>query len=78
MDAIPIDKAGRVVIPKEIRDEYNLQAGDALEISSDGQTITLKPRRASAPLRKERGIWVYQGTDLTAAETEALVDEARG
>jgi len=77
MNTITVDGAGRVVIPKEIREELHLEAGTSLEIVSDGRDITLRPQHASAPLRKERGVWVYHGSKLTASEAEALLDEAR-
>ena len=40
---VPIDKAGRVVIPKWVRDGVNLQAGDELKISLEGLRIRLEP-----------------------------------
>ncbi|HUL16387.1 MAG TPA: AbrB/MazE/SpoVT family DNA-binding domain-containing protein [Terriglobales bacterium] len=58
---ISVDKAGRVVLPKPVRDRLRLAAGDELELESEGERITLRPVRAKALLRKECGIWVYQG-----------------
>jgi AbrB family looped-hinge helix DNA binding protein len=40
---LTIDKAGRVVIPKPLREELHLEAGDALEMESAGEQITLRP-----------------------------------
>jgi AbrB family looped-hinge helix DNA binding protein len=75
---ITIDKAGRVVLPKSLRDELQLQAGDELELESEAQQVTLRPVRQAAPLRKERGVWVFHGsTKLSAAHAEQLVHESR-
>ncbi len=65
-----IDEAGRVVIPKPLREEWHLEAGDALELESAGEQITLRPVRGTAPLRKEHGVWVvYSGEPLPGSAT---------
>lgn len=75
---LTLDKAGRVVLPKPLRDELELAAGDILELESRGEQITLRPVRGSAPLRKERGIWVYRtGQPLAAATTDRTLREIR-
>jgi len=75
---VVIDRAGRVVIPKPLRDELRLEAGDTLELESEGERVTLRPVRSSAPLRKERGVWVFgTGEPLSAAETNAATKEIR-
>jgi len=74
---VTIDKAGRVVIPKFVRDQLRLEPGDSLELDSDGRAITLRPQRSATPLRKERGVWVHCGAPLTVAETQTLIDDAR-
>jgi len=51
-----IDKAGRVVIPKPLREELRLEPGDALEIATAGERITLRPVRGTGPLTKEHGV----------------------
>ncbi len=75
---LTLDKAGRVVLPKPLRDELELAAGDVLELESRGEQITLRPVRGNAPLRKERGVWVYRtGRPLTAATTGETLRQIR-
>jgi AbrB family looped-hinge helix DNA binding protein len=75
---VTLDSGGRVVIPKSLRDELRLAAGDALTLVSDGETITLRPVRSSSPLRKERGIWVFHtGRQLSVEETERALEALR-
>jgi AbrB family looped-hinge helix DNA binding protein len=75
---VTIDKAGRVVLPKLLRDELRLSPGDTLDLSVDGEQVTLRPRRATPPLQKERGVWVFRtGEPLTAAETRETLRGTR-
>jgi len=75
---LTLDKAGRVVLPKPLRDELELAAGDTLELESRGEQIVLRPLRGSAPLQKERGVWVYRtGRPLTAATTDQTLRQIR-
>lgn len=73
-----IDKAGRVVIPKHLREELHLEVGDALEIESDGEQITLRPVRGTSPLTKEHGVWVFHaGQPLPASATVGMLKQIR-
>ena len=75
---VTLDKAGRVVIPKRLRDALRLTPGDSLTLESDGNEVTLRPVRSGAALRKERGIWVFRGgAKLTAAETDRALQDSR-
>lgn len=55
-----IDKAGRVVLPKPLRDALHLSPGDHLQVESSEEEITLRPIRETLPLQKEHGFWVYR------------------
>lgn len=37
----PVDQLGRIVIPKELRRVLEIEAGDLIDISQDGETILL-------------------------------------
>jgi AbrB family looped-hinge helix DNA binding protein len=75
---VTIDKAGRIVIPKEIRDELRLEAGDSLALESEGERLTLRPLHAGMPLHQERGVWVFHGSQpLSLEEANKLVSETR-
>jgi AbrB family looped-hinge helix DNA binding protein len=75
---VTIDKAGRVVIPKEVRTELRLEAGDSLALESEGERVTLRPVHGGTPLQKERGVWVFRGgKPLLLDEANQLVREAR-
>ena len=73
-----IDKAGRVVLPKTLRDELHLASGDTLDLTVEGERVTLCPRRIVPPLQKERGVWVFRiGEPLIAAETRETLRSIR-
>jgi len=55
---LTIDSAGQVIIPELLRNELDLQPGDALELDSAGDQITLRPLRSADRLVKEHGVWV--------------------
>jgi len=75
---LTMDKAGRIVIPKPLRQELRLEPGDALEIETSGEQITLRPVRGTGPLAKEQGVWVFRtGQPLSAAATDEVIQQLR-
>ncbi len=75
---LTLDKSGRIVLPKPLRDELNLCPGDSLEIATSGEQITLNPVRAILPLQKERGVWVFRtGETLPSSATEETLRQVR-
>lgn len=73
---VRLDQAGRVVLPKKLRDELHLYPGDTLDLTVQGDEVTLRPRRSSSPLQKKQGVWVFStGKPMASDETaEALRD----
>lgn len=75
---LTLDKAGRIVLPKPLRDELRLEAGDTLEVQSSSDEITLRPTRGHAQLRKKHGVWVYRsGEPLKQADVDKTIQEVR-
>jgi AbrB family looped-hinge helix DNA binding protein len=78
---ITVDKSGRIVLPKSVRDELRLSAGDPLDLEIDNDQIILRPARPKRRLYKKKGIWVLEtGTPLSTdvvAETLRRVRQER-
>ena len=75
---LTIDKAGRIVIPKPLREELRLEPGDDLELESAGEEITLRPVRGTGPLTKEQGVWVFRtGQPMPASATDEMLQQIR-
>jgi len=75
---LTLDRAGRVVIPKPLRDDLHLGPGDALQLEAIGEEIRLRPVRGAVPLQKERGIWVFRtGHPLPDSVTDDTLRKVR-
>lgn len=75
---VTLDGAGRIVLPKTIRDKLQLSPGDTFDLSVQGDDLTLRPTRVSTPMQKERGIWVFRtGEPMTGVETEEALRNMR-
>ena len=59
---IPVDVAGRLVLPKPIRIELGLRGGEILELESNGSTVTLKRVGREPKLETVNGVLVFCGT----------------
>jgi len=78
ISAIPIDRAGRLVIPQQVRRQFHLAAGDLLdlEIVSDG--IFLRAHSRQAELVEENGLLVHEGEAVgDLAQTVELTRSGR-
>jgi AbrB family looped-hinge helix DNA binding protein len=59
-----LDRFGRIVVPKDIRDRLGLKPGAEVELDEQGAEIILKPAERTTPLRVEQGVLVFGGTAL--------------
>ena len=64
-----VDKAGRIVLPKPVRDELRLEPGDSLELESSEDQIILRPARGNGRIYKEKGMWVFDSGEPLTVET---------
>ena len=67
---VPIDKAGRVVLPKHVRDELAIKPGDRLKISIHGNEVTLRPTKEESGFIRRGHALVFssEGGDLLDGE----------
>jgi AbrB family looped-hinge helix DNA binding protein len=75
---VEIDKAGRIVVPKKLRDELHLTPGTRLKVERSGDTLVLEQDLPEPELKMIDGLWVMAGGPRLAAEdVNALIDEQR-
>ena len=66
---VKIDRAGRIVLPKAVREKLSLAPGDALELEQSEDRVTLIPAREGVTLRKKHGFWVVHTGEPLSEET---------
>lgn len=75
---LTIDKAGRVVLPKPVRDQMQLSAGDSLVLDSAEDRIVLRPVREAVGMRKKQGIWILDVDEpLTLEAVNRTTEDVR-
>lgn len=80
-ETISIDRAGRVVLPKPLRDRFQLREGDSLSLEVKGDAIELRPAKVGK-LIKMNGVLVYadptplpEGVDFTEQMRDERIAE---
>lgn len=76
-----IDRAGRLVVPKALRDRVGLEAGTEVEVTERGGELVLKPVGPVIRLEERRGrrVFVTDEPDVsfTNDDVRDLIDESR-
>ncbi len=83
---VQMDPAGRVVLPKKVRERLRLQGGDTLALDINGDAIELRPLQVKSRLERVNDVLVFvsetplaEGTDLVAESREERIEQiARG
>lgn len=82
-----LDRFGRIVLPKDVRDDFALEPGDVLLVRETSEGILLTPERnadSGTPFRVSEGVLVYGGAvagelgDPVAADRAARDRHVRG
>jgi len=74
---IKIDKAGRIVLPKPVRERLHLPAGAELELEHRPEGLTLKPVERGPSMVLEKGMWVHLGQLHRQLDWDKWIDEVR-
>jgi AbrB family looped-hinge helix DNA binding protein len=78
---VPIDQAGRIVLPKRVREELAIKPGDTFKISIAGVAVTLTPNKESTGfVRKGKALVFSTPGEETLSEKTAqeILESGRG
>ena len=74
---VPIDKAGRIVLPKDVRQELAIKPGDVLRVEVHGMAVTLTPSKESTGFVRQGKALVFSTAGdavLTAGTVQNLLE----
>src|SRR4029453_4955318 len=76
---LSIDRFGRIVLPKEIRDRFGVKPGTEFEVEEKGDLNLLKPVVKEAQIINKNGWLVVKGSGkpMTVEEADQLIDKVR-
>jgi AbrB family looped-hinge helix DNA binding protein len=74
---IKIDKAGRIVLPKPLRERLGFRANTELVAIEQPEGVLLKRVEQQPSMVKVDGLWVHQGTAEPGANWERVLDDVR-
>jgi len=72
-----IDKAGRIVVPKPIRERLGFKPGTELEAVEQPEGVLLKRVEQRPSMVKVDGLWVHQGSAEPGANWERVLEDVR-
>jgi AbrB family looped-hinge helix DNA binding protein len=72
-----MDRAGRLVLPKPVREQLQLEPGEPLELESFDDHIVLRPVRGNATAYKRQGILVFRTGPLKASVVDETIRKVR-
>jgi AbrB family looped-hinge helix DNA binding protein len=71
---VEIDKAGRIVVPKKLRDALHLTPGTRLKVERAGEALMLEADFPEPKLEMRDGLWVMVGgPPITAEEADEVL-----
>lgn len=74
---LKIDRAGRLVIPKPVRERLGLKPGTRLEARERDNELILKSVADKPALVREKGLWVHQGEPAGPLDLRRAIEQVR-
>ncbi len=74
---VKIDKAGRIVVPKAMRERLGLRPDSELEIVEQPGGVLLRIVDEGPAMTRVNGHWVHRGRPLPGADLTRIVDGVR-
>jgi AbrB family looped-hinge helix DNA binding protein len=72
-----IDKSGRIVVPKLLRERLGLKPGSELEVLEQAGGVLLRPVEQRPSMIRIDGLWVHQGVAQPGANWDRVVEDVR-
>jgi AbrB family looped-hinge helix DNA binding protein len=72
-----IDKAGRIVVPKPLRERLGFKPDTKLETIEQPEGVLLKRVEQRPSMVKVDGLWVHQGSAEPGANWERILEDVR-
>ena len=72
-----IDRAGRVVVPKRIREAVQLEAGSEIDVRVENGIIQMEPVAAPVKFKKRGHLVVATRPEQTGTLTQEMVEATR-
>ena len=74
---LKIDKAGRIILPKPVRDRLGLSAGADVELLERPEGLVLTPASHTPSMIRVNGMWVHQGAAPKDFDWERHAEQER-
>jgi AbrB family looped-hinge helix DNA binding protein len=74
---LKIDKAGRIVVPRGLRERLGLRAGMDLDVSETAEGMTLRRVSEKPAVMEEDGFLVHQGVAPRGFDWDRHIEEQR-
>jgi AbrB family looped-hinge helix DNA binding protein len=72
-----IDKAGRIVVPKPLRERLGFRPDTELEAIEQPDGVLLKRVEQRPSMVKADGLWVHQGSAAPGANWDRVLEDVR-
>jgi AbrB family looped-hinge helix DNA binding protein len=74
---VRIDRAGRIVVPKPLRERLGFKVDTQLEAIEQPEGVLLKRVGQRPSMVKIDGLWVHQGSAEPGANWEGILEDVR-
>jgi AbrB family looped-hinge helix DNA binding protein len=74
---IHMDKLGRIVVPKRLRDRFGLRPETALELQEHADGFSLRVPQQRPAMVNVDGLWVHQGTPPAGFNWDDAIEATR-
>ena len=72
-----IDKAGRIVLPKRLRERLRFKPETGIEAIEQPEGVFLKRAEQACSMSKADGLWVHNGNAEAGANWDRIIEETR-